>query len=296
MTEAFIKLHISVLLAGFTGIFGKLVGLHELPLTWYRIVFAVMILFAFLKIEKKLRKVTFRNFLQLAGVGLFLGLHWVFFYGSIKAANISIGVVCFSLVGFFTAFLEPLINRHALHVKEIIFSLLTLVGIALIFHFDTQYRFGIILGVISSVFAALFTITNKKVGKATGYPTSTLLLYEIIGGAIGLTAILPFYLSMNTEISITPSFADLMWLLLLSSACTIVLYLLQIQALKKVSAFTVNLTNNLEPIYSIVIAMLFFNEAKELSGSFFMGLGLIFLSVVLQTVSVLYAHPKPVCE
>ena len=115
--------------------------------------------------------------MRIGGVGLLLGLHWVFFYGSIKASNVSIGVVCFSLVGFFTAFLEPLINCHRVSFKEVVFSLLTLFGVVLIFHFDTRYRLGIGLGIISSALAALFTITNKKIGN--NYSTSTMLLYEI---------------------------------------------------------------------------------------------------------------------
>ena len=117
-----------------------------------------------LSVGKRLNRISFGDALRIGGVGLLLGLHWVFFYGSIKASNVSIGVVCFSLVGFFTAFLEPLINCHRVSFKEVVFSLLTLFGVVLIFHFDTRYRLGIGLGIISSALAALFTITNKKIG------------------------------------------------------------------------------------------------------------------------------------
>ena len=221
---------------------------------------------------------------KIGGIGILLGLHWVFFYGSIKASNISIGVVCFSLVSFFTAFLEPWINRHRISVKEVLFSLLTLLGIALIFHLDTRYRQGILLGITSSVLAALFTITNKKV--AAGHDASTMLLYEMSGGFVGLSCLLPFYLRYFPVETIFPDVSDLIYLILLASVCTIGLYLLQIQVLKVVSAFTVNLTYNLEPVYSIILAMLFFHEARELNGAFYIGLGLIVLSVLLQTFAV----------
>lgn len=281
MRDAFIKLHISILLAGFTGLFGKLVTLNEGLLVWYRMLLAAVMLFLILWGSGKLKRVPFREVLKIAGTGLLLGLHWVFFYGSIKAANVSIGVVCFSLVGFFTALLEPLIIRRRLSIKEILFSLVAVCGIVLIFQFDTRYRTGIIIGVVSSALAALFTITNKKVG--VRHSSSMMLLYEMIGGFLGLTCLLPFYLHFFPVKTILPGMINFLYLLLLALVCTIGLYLLQIQVLKQVSAFTVNLSYNLEPVYSIILAMLFFGEAKELNFAFYAGLGLILLSVLLQT-------------
>ena len=237
-----------------------------------------------LSVGKRLNRISFGDALRIGGVGLLLGLHWVFFYGSIKASNVSIGVVCFSLVGFFTAFLEPLINCHRVSFKEVVFSLLTLFGVVLIFHFDTRYRLGIGLGIISSALAALFTITNNS--------TSTMLLYEMVGGFIWLSCILPFYLRYFPVSTIVPGLLDFTYLLLLASVCTIGLYLLQIQVLKKISAFTVNLSYNLEPIYSIILAMLLFSEAKELNAAFYIGLGVIILSVILQTLSVIRSNKK----
>lgn len=286
MKEAFIKLHISILIAGATGVFGKLITLNEGLLVWWRMLFATLLLTGILYFTKKLPKLPLKEILKISGVGLLLALHWIFFYGSIKASNVSIGVVCFSMVGFFTAFLEPLINRHRVSFKEVAFSLLTLFGIVLIFHFDTRYRLGITLGIISSTLAALFTITNKKTGK--NHASGGLLFYEMLGGFAGVSCILPFYLHYFPVSTILPGTEDFINLLLLASICTVGLYLLQIQVLKKISAFTVNLSYNLEPIYSIILAMIIFNEAKELNIAFYSGLGMIILSVILQTLSVTF--------
>ena len=290
MKDAFIKLHISIILAGATGIFGKLISLNEAPIGLVSYDACVFVVFTRFIRQQKIESNFFRGCLENRGVGLLLGLHWVFFYGSIKASNVSIGVVCFSLVGFFTAFLEPLINCHRVSFKEVVFSLLTLFGVVLIFHFDTRYRLGIGLGIISSALAALFTITNKKIGN--NYSTSTMLLYEMVGGFIGLSCILPFYLRYFPVSTIVPGLLDFTYLLLLASVCTIGLYLLQIQVLKKISAFTINLSYNLEPIYSIILAMLLFSEAKELNAAFYIGLGVIILSVILQTLSVIRSNKK----
>lgn len=285
MKDAFIKLHISIFLAGFTGVLGKLISLHGSILVWYRLLITSVLFFIFMWLSKKLKNIPLKEVLRIAGVGFLLSLHWVFFYGSIKASNISIGVVCFSLAGFFTAVFDPLINRHKVSYKELFFSIITLVGIALIFHFDMRYRTGIILGVISSALAALFVIANKKV--AAKHSSGTMILYEMIGGFVFLSLVLSIYFHYFPVESFVPTAMDIVYLLILSVFCTIIMYLFQIQALRKISAFTINLSYNLEPIYSIAIAVLFMGEAKELNFAFYLGLVLIILSVLLQTFSTI---------
>lgn len=292
MKEAFIKLHVSVLIAGATGIFGRLISLNEGLLVWYRMLFATVMFFLLLWMLGKLKRVSFRDVCKIGSVGMLLAIHWLFFYGSIKASNVSIGVVCLSLMSFFTALFEPLINRHRISLGEIACSLIGVLGIILIFHFDTRYRLGIGMGILSSALASLFTICNKKV--SVGYTSSTMLMYEMGGGFLGLSCLLPFYLSFFPVASILPSLTDLVYLLLFASVCTVLLYILQIQVLKKISAFTFNLTYNLEPIYSIIAAMFLFHEAKELNASFYVGLGLILFSVLLHSAGVfLQSKSKP---
>lgn len=290
MKQAFIKLHLSIILAGFTGIFGKLITLNEGLLVWYRMLITSLLLFILLKIWKKFRLLPLQDMIRIGGVGFLLAMHWVFFYASIKASNISIGVICFSLVGFFTAILEPFINHRRFSVTELILSLITLSGIILIFNLDMRYQSGIILGVISSALAALFTIMNKRVG--ADYTSSTMLFYEMVGGFICLSVILPVYLYNFQVDTLVPSTQNIIYLMVFSVFCTILLYILQIQALKSISAFTVNLSYNLEPVYSIVLAMAFFGEAKELNYSFYFGLTLIVLSTVLQMFNVMYERKK----
>lgn len=292
MKEAFIKLHVSVLIAGATGIFGRLISLNEGLLVWYRMLFATVMFFLLLWMLGKLKRVSFRDVCKIGSVGMLLAIHWLFFYGSIKASNVSIGVVCLSLMSFFTALFEPLINRHRISLGEIACSLIGVLGIILIFHFDTRYRLGIGMGILSSALASLFTICNKKV--SVGYTSSTMLMYEMGGGFLGLSCLLPLYLSFFPVASILPSLTDLVYLLLFASVCTVLLYILQIQVLKKISAFTFNLTYNLEPIYSIIAAMFLFYEAKELNASFYVGLGLILFSVLLHSAGVfLQSKSKP---
>ena len=278
--KAFWQLHISVMLAGFTGLFGKLITLNEVDIVWYRMLFTSLILMVF----TGLPRVGWKKFLQIAGCGALLGLHWMLFYSSIKASNVSIGVVCFALVGFFTAIFEPIVFHRKVSWAELLLSLITVAGLLCIFSFDARYRYGIAIGMVSSAVCALYAIFNKKV--SVGVRSRTMLMYQMSGGIVGASLIIPLYLMVfpsQQPVVVIPEGSNLWWMLCHALFCTIGMYLLQIQALKQLSAFTVNLTYNLEPCYTILLAFLFFGEARELNLSFYVGISLVILSVLLQT-------------
>lgn len=280
--DAFVRLHLAVLIAGGTGLFGRLISIGELPLVCLRVVLSALLLALIMGCQKKLHRLPARELMQIMGCGIILSIHWVFYYGSIKAANVSIGAVCFALVGFFTAVIEPLFGRHRPAWSEICLGLLSLAGIALIFGMDPRYRLGIMLGVVSSLLYTIFSIFSKKVQADSGRSSSTMLLYEMIGGGIVLSMAVPVYGMCFPDVNIIPTHSDWAWLMLFASVFTIAPFLLQLQALRHISAFTVNLTYNLEPVYTILLAMLIFGEAYELNYAFYIGISLIVASVVLQ--------------
>ena len=284
LRKAFVQLHLSVVLAGFTGLFGKLITLNEATLSWYRLFFTTVILLVF----TGLPKISMKKFLQIAGNGTLLGLHWMLFYASIKASNVSIGVVCFASIGFFTSIFEPLIFHRRIAWAELLLALITIAGLVCIFSFDARYRTGIIIGIISAATCSLYAITNKKVSE--GVKSRTMLVYQMAGGLIGVSIIIPFYLMIypsSQPVLVIPEGSNLWWLLCLSLFCTAGLYLLQIIVLKQLSAFTVNLTYNLEPCYTILIAFVAFGEARELNASFYVGISMVIWSVVLQSLRAL---------
>ncbi|SEI44147.1 Threonine/homoserine efflux transporter RhtA [Dyadobacter koreensis] len=290
MKKAFFQLHISILLAGFTGVFGKAISLNEGLLVWYRMLISGILLLMILGASQKLKAISKKDFQRIALSGFLLGLHWIFFYGSIKYSNISVGVVCFSLTGFFTAILAPILNKKKFALSELLLSGLTLLGIGLIFSFDSRYRTGILLGVMSSLLVAFYTIANERL--AHSFKSETIMVYQMIGGSLGLAILMPFYLHFFPVETMIPSWQDLGYLLMLSLFCTVLLYMLLIQALRKISAFTVNLSFNLEPIYTIALAILIYKENRELTTPFYIGLGLIILSVALQMIKVSTEHKK----
>lgn len=280
----FIRLHTGILLAGATGLFGRLITLSELPLVWWRMLIAAFVLWLILRVFRQVTLPEPSQLLKISGCGVLLATHWVLFYGSIKASNVSIGVVCFALTCFFTAVIEPFVGHRRFSWCELLLSLVTLAGILLIFGFNIQYRAGIIIGTFSSLFYTLFSIYSKRVQSRTNLPSTVLLFVELVSGWGALSLVLAIYLFYPPSFSYLPTGNDWFFVLLLASIFTIGPFLTQLQALRSISAFTVNLSYNLEPIYSIALAILLFREDQELNLSFWVGIFLIVLSVFLQTL------------
>lgn len=284
MKKALIQLHVAVFLAGFTAILGKLITLNEGLLVWYRLLITVITLGGILYYKKQLLRIPFKDIMKIFGVGTIVALHWVTFYGSVKYANVSVALVCFSASGFFTAFFEPLILKRKISVIEIALGLLAISGIYIIFDFHPQYKLGIIFGMLSAVGCSLFPIFNKKL--LLTYTPKILTLYELGGGLLALTFIVPVYLIFFPAGYYLPTTTDWLLLLVLAWLCTVLSFDLQLNALKKVSAFTANLTYNLEPVYGIILAFIFFKENENLHNQFYIGLVLILLAVVLQMLRI----------
>lgn len=290
MKKALFQLHIAVFLAGFTAILGKLIHLNEGLLVGYRILLTVVTLFLLLWFRGQLESMSWKEALKTGGVGLIVALHWVTFYGSVKYANVSVALVCFSATGFFTALFEPFLLRKNMEWVELLLGLLAIAGIYIIFDFHPQYKLGIVFGILSAVGSALFPIFNKQLLQK--HKPRTLTLYELTGGLIALSLILPLYLSYFPADYYLPSGWDWCWLLVLAWLCTVLSFDLQLNALKKISAFTANLTYNLEPVYGILLAFIIFHENKQLNPRFYLGVGLILLAVILQMIRVYYQRQR----
>ena len=209
------------------------------------------------------------------------------FYASIQASNVSIGVACIATSCFFTTMLDPLVNRKRISWAEVLISFIAIAGVLLIFSLDVRYRLGIALGLLSAALYSLFSLLNINVARVTGEDSPNMLFYELIGGVILLSMLVPFLPAAD----IVPARSDILWLVLLGSIFTIIPFLFQLIAFRTLSAFTVNLAYNLEPVYSIAFAALIFGEFREVGFSFWLGLTLIVISVLIQTKRVLPGNP-----
>jgi len=280
MKKALYQLHLAVLLAGFSGILGKLISLDQGPLVWYRTGITMIAFLIFLIWTRRLKKTSPGEMLRIASAGCLLSIHWLCFYGSIKYANVSIALVCFSASAFFSALLDPLMMKRKFSFREVLLSMIAILGIYIIMHFDKRFTTGIILGLFAAFFNAWFTVLSKKLTEM--HDPYTLSFYEISAGFLFLSAILPFYLKIFPHTVLIPTTLDWVYLTILSIGCTVFALVLAFSSLKKVGSFTTNLTYNLEPVYGILLAFMIFHENEYLNKNFYLGFTLILTSVILQ--------------
>ena len=241
---------------------------------------------------RKLHRTGWKAIMKIGGCGILLALHWVAFFASIQASNVSIGVACVATSCFFTTLFDPMVNRRRVQWKNILLSFIAIAGILFIFSIDVRFRLGIALGLLCAALYSLFSIFNINVANETKEDSATMLMYELAGGVLFLTLCIPVFRAIYPAEAVVPVGNDLLSLLLLGSVFTVIPFLFQLQALRKLSAFTVNMAYNLEPLYSIAIAAILFGELQEVGFSFWVGIFLIVLSVVLQTYSVIFRERK----
>jgi drug/metabolite transporter (DMT)-like permease len=288
MKGALIRLHTAVFLWGFTGVLGRAISLNEGWLVWWRMFITTISLWILFYFLKSIRRISIKDFLKIAAVGTVLSLHWLTFYGSIKYANVSIALTCLSTTGLLSAIIEPLFFRRKINMYELILGIFALAGITLIYATNLSFSTGIYIGLISAILTVLVSVMNKKL--IAGYAPEIITLYQLTGGFLGLSILLPLYIFLFPATQQLPQQFDWLWLIILSWCCTILTFMLYINALKRVSAFTANLTLTLEPVYGIILAFIIYHENKTLSKFFFLGFGLILTAVILQMFRLVKEH------
>ena len=282
VTKAYVQMHLSILLWGATAVLGKSINLSEGLLVWYRMIITSLSLFAFIMLTGKTLKVTRTQFLSLFGIGVLLMVHWLFFYGAIKYSNVSITLSLFSSTTLFTALIEPVITHKKFNRTELLYSFMAIAGICIIFYSDTNsYSRGIFLAIMAAFVGAFFNILNKKV--VHDVDSTVVSFYELASGLLALTLFLPLYIHIFQPTNLWPNTLDWSLLFVLAVFCTHFPLVLSLNALKHLSAFTLNLSINLEPVYGIALAFFIFGEQKHLSSGFFIGTVLIMLSVVMHS-------------
>jgi drug/metabolite transporter (DMT)-like permease len=284
MKKALLQLNTAVFLWGFTGVLGRLISLSETWLVWYRLLITVISLWLLYGIQKKIQKLPPRSILYIGLIGTIQALHWVCFYGSIKYSNVTISLTCLSTSALLSSLLEPLVLKKRFDLFEIMLGLFAIAGIVVIYNTHLNFSIGIVIGLVSALLTVIVSVLNKKM--IDTYEPESITLYQLTGGFVGLSVLLPLYNYLFHIPPAAPTSLDWLWLVLLSWVCTIFTFFLYIRSLKSVSAFTMNLTLTLEPVYGIILAFLIFPENEAFSNWFYLGFGLIVLAVALHTARI----------
>ena len=286
----FLLMHLIVFIWGFTGIVGKLINLEAIPIVWYRVFIAAFSLGVFMLVTKKSLRISFKEFLKLSAVGCIVVAHWITFYQAIQMSTASLGILCLSTATLHVTWLEPIILKKNFSWIEFLFGLLVIYGIYFVSgDFSLSELNAVFIGLLSALFAALFAVSNAKL--AESIPTIKITFYEM---SIGFLAITIFFLSsgsINSNLFIL-TYSDISWLLFLGIVCTSFAFLVTIDIVKRLGAFTVSLSINLEPVYTIILAIIILNEHEMLNLNFYLGALLIVLVVCMNAIVKYYLNRK----
>lgn len=268
-------LHLTVFIWGFTGILGALISVSSIHLVWYRVLIAFITLYVYFRFKKTSIKISGKTFRELFLTGAIVGAHWLLFFQSIKVSTVSVGLVCLSSITLFTAVLEPILKRKIISKLEIFTGILIITGIFMIFKFESKYTEGIIYGLVSALCASLFSIINSN--QVQNHPAPIIGFYELIGAWVWLSLIL--FISDDYSEAMRLGLPDLFYLLVLGTVCTALAYVAGVAVMKELSVFRVALVTNLEPIYGILLAFIFFGKEEQMTAGFYLGAFIIMSAI-----------------
>ena len=274
--RAWWQMHACVLLWGSTAVLGKLISLPAVDLVWWRMLIVAVLLACWPNARQAIHGMPRELVWQYLGIGMLVAVHWLCFYGSVKLANASVAATTLSLACIFVAFIEPLVMRQRINPTELLLGALILPGVALVVGGTPQHmRLGLLLGVLSAWFVAVFGVFNKRLA-SHHVDAGAMTLLEMTGGCVTITLLLPWFAKPALQ---WPHGADIPLLLLLCVACTLLPFIMAFQALRHISAFGAQLAVNLEPVYAILLSIVLLHEQKQLDPQFYVGV-LIILTVI----------------
>ena len=276
-----LQLHLVVFIYGFTAIIGKLISLPAAEMVWYRMFIAFLSIGMYISIRGIPVACSPKIIFKLMGIGVIVALHWITFFHAIKISNVSVTLGCLASTTLFTSILEPIIFRRRVIWLEVVIGVFIIAGLYLIFQFEFRYKMGIITALVSAFLAGLFTVLNKSF--IDKYHPVSISFYEMVSGFISITFFLLLTGSFNTGMPV-PTLADSLWLLILGVVCTAYAFVMAIKVMKVLSAFTVVLSINLEPVYGIIMACFIFKDSEFMSGGFYAGTIIILSAVFLYPI------------
>lgn len=276
-----LHLHFIVFIWGFTAILGALISIDAIPLVWFRVFLASFTLFIFLKIRRVPFKENSGDLVKFLIGGILVALHWVTFFYAIKISTVSTTLITLSSSAFFVVIFKPFFERKKFEAYEMVLAIFTILGFVIIFRSEKLYTEGMLIALVSAMLVALFSLYNSKLVRS--YTGSKIAFYELFFAGLFLSVILLFTGEFSLAFFQLKG-TDWIYLIILATICTAYPFVVATNLLKKMSPFTIVLTNNLEPIYGILLALVLFGDKERMSLPFYIGGAIIFSSVLINGI------------
>ena len=275
--KSLFQFHFIVFLFGFTSILGALVTLPAIPIVAWRMGIASAIIGLYLALRNPEKfKIPKQHWPLLFAGGLMIAIHWITFFHAIKIAGVSLTLSMMATGAFLTALLEPLFYKKKIVLYELLFGAMALLGLGLIFQAEFDQLWGMVVALISAVLSVLFTLINGKLTHRL--PARSVSFYELL---IGFLAVM-LYILINPQLqlgALSVEVSDFALLFILGSICTAYAFIVSVSVMKELSPFTIMIIINLEPVYGILLSLLFFGEKELMSTNFYLGLMVILIAI-----------------
>lgn len=282
MLRDYFQLHFIVLLWGFTAILGKLIEVPSTELVFYRTLVAALGLFAFLKFKKENLFIDGNGLWQIMFTGVLISFHWILFFEATRVSNVSVCLAGMATSSLWTSILEPIASGKKTKWYEVVLGIVVILGLYVVFHFEFKYLAGLMMAIFSAMLASIFSITNAKFVKK--YNHFTITFYEMVGAFLATAVLIPIYnyrVTKDFGFHLLPTTHDWVYIVILGLVCTVYAYSIAVELMKRISAFAINLTVNLEPVYGILLAVVFFDEHNTMTNGFYFGTLIILLAVLV---------------
>lgn len=276
----YIQLHFIVFLWGFTAILGLLISIPSVELVFWRTLLAAIGLGLLLLFRKRNFRLGSKEIVKIIATGILISSHWILFFASARVSTASVCLAGMATCSLWTSFLEPIMNNRKIKLFEVGLGLLVIIGLYVIFRFEFDYALGLLMALASAFLAALFTVINGQfIRRHNPY---MITFYEMIGACLGTVVFFPVYMQWftNGELELIPVGLDWLYVLILAWVCTVYAYSISVELMKRISAFAINLAVNLEPVYGIILALIVFGDKEQMQPGFYLGTGMILLSVL----------------
>ena len=284
-TKDYLVLHFIVWIWGFTAILGLLITIPSVEIVWYRTLISFVALGIMLYFRKRTFKIGFKEILKILGTGVIISAHWILFFAAARVSTASVCLAGMATCSLWTSFIEPWVNRRKIKAFEVVLGLVVIVGLYVIFRFEFDHALGLTMAVISAILSALFSVINGRL--TNRHSPYMITFYEMLGAFLGTTVFFPFYIAYFTTdglLHLVPTAMDWLYLAILALICTVYAFSVSVELMKRISAFVVNLTVNLEPVYGIVLAVLIFREKEKMQPEFYIGTLIILASVLIYPI------------
>jgi len=277
----YFQLHFIVLIWGFTAILGLLITIPAVELVFYRTALAALLMAVVVRLRKQSFRLSYVAFAKIAATGVLIALHWILFFAAARVSTASVCLAGMATASLWTSLLEPLIHRQRIKPYEIALGITVMMGLYIVFLFEFNHILGLVLAVLSAFLGALFTVINSRFILKHNHHVIT--FYEMVGAFLGTCLILPFHqwiFAKDHSLHLLPTTMDWLYIGILAAICTVYAYTVGVKLMTKFSAFAINLTVNLEPVYGILLAFLIFGKSEKMTLGFYGGTLIILVAVL----------------